>query len=127
VSDSNNTAAYSHRQQLRGVEDSENYQLLTLQQEKDAFRVAGYNPASECAYKVKCTRALCVGFNAKENLKNMNQLLFKRLLFPLTFPQEVIGEIGQLNARLDTLDVSATELRTLLLRIEEKAWRTSHR
>ncbi|XP_076453501.1 extracellular tyrosine-protein kinase PKDCC-like [Babylonia areolata] len=76
---------------------------------------------SECPYGVRCQRALCVGFNAKENLKNMNRLVLKRLLFPLTFPQPVVKDLGQLNADLDLLSVSAEELRTRLLLIQSQA------
>ncbi|KAK7090464.1 hypothetical protein V1264_010257 [Littorina saxatilis] len=75
----------------------------------------------ECEYSVKCQRALCVGFNAKENLKNMNRLIFKRLLFPLTFPEVVVKEVGQLNARLDLLSLTAAELKAQLLGIQSRA------
>lgn len=76
---------------------------------------------SECEYGVKCQRALCVGFNAKENLKNMNRLILKRLLFPLTFPEVVVKELGQLNAHLDLLTLSAADLKKQLLLIQARA------
>ncbi|CAL1546614.1 unnamed protein product, partial [Lymnaea stagnalis] len=64
----------------------------------------------QCPYSLRCARALCEGFNAKENLKNMNKLVLKRLLFPISFPEAVIPKIGQLNADLDSLTLSAHEL-----------------
>lgn len=76
---------------------------------------------SQCAYGVVCQRALCVGFNAKENMKNMNRLIFKRLLFPLTFPEQVVKDVGQLNAQLDFLVLTAAELYDKLVQIERKA------
>lgn len=77
--------------------------------------------SEECDYGVKCQRALCVGFNAKENLKNMNRLILKRLLFPLTFPESVVKELGQLNAQLDLLALSAADLKRQLLLIQARA------
>lgn len=44
----------------------------------------------------------------------MNSLVFKRLLFPLTFPQSVVPEVGQLNADLDSLSLTADELKRKL-------------
>ena len=82
---------------------------------------------SECEYGVRCQRALCVGFNAKENLKNMNRLILKRLLFPLTFPEAVVREVGQLNAQLDLLTLSAADLRDRLLLVQARAHRVVHR
>nr|KAG5699089.1 hypothetical protein BaRGS_017772 [Batillaria attramentaria] len=82
---------------------------------------------SQCAFGVTCQRALCVGFNAKENLKNMNRLIFKRLLFPLTFPEAVVKEVGQLNAQLDSLSLTAAQLREQLQNIEKRAFSASVR
>ncbi|RUS80701.1 hypothetical protein EGW08_011524, partial [Elysia chlorotica] len=75
----------------------------------------------ECPYGLRCSRALCEGFNAKENLKNMNRLVLKRLLFPTTFPSHVIPEVGQLNADLDTLKLTAGQLLERLERIQALA------
>lgn len=76
---------------------------------------------AQCEYGVTCRRALCIGFNAKENMKNMNRLIFKRLLFPLTFPESVMKDVGQLNANLDLLALSAAELRLQLKDIHQRA------
>ncbi|GFN90452.1 protein kinase domain-containing protein, cytoplasmic [Plakobranchus ocellatus] len=51
-------------------------------------------PKDTCPYGLRCSRALCEGFNAKENMKNMNLLVFKRLLFPTTFPSHIVPDIG---------------------------------
>ncbi|KAK0061036.1 extracellular tyrosine-protein kinase PKDCC, partial [Biomphalaria pfeifferi] len=66
-----------------------------------------------------CVRALCEGFNAKENLKNMNSLVLKRLLFPLSFPENVVPKIGQLNAQLDSLAINAEDLKVQLRTIQQ--------
>ncbi|KAK6195618.1 hypothetical protein SNE40_001007 [Patella caerulea] len=64
----------------------------------------------KCEYDLKCLRAQCIGFNAKTNMKHMNRLLFKRLLFPLTFPDVIMKNIGQVSAQLDSLSYSGREL-----------------
>ncbi|XP_013067560.2 uncharacterized protein LOC106055711 [Biomphalaria glabrata] len=73
----------------------------------------------QCPYNLRCVRALCEGFNAKENLKNMNSLVLKRLLFPLSFPENVVPKIGQLNAQLDSLAINAEDLKVQLRTIQQ--------
>ncbi|XP_059178663.1 extracellular tyrosine-protein kinase PKDCC-like [Physella acuta] len=85
------------------------------------------NKENPCPYNLRCVRALCEGFNAKENLKHMNKLVLKRLLFPLTFPESVVAKIGQLNADLDSLNLSARELRTQLVAIRTRLGQSSSR
>ncbi|XP_046349197.1 extracellular tyrosine-protein kinase PKDCC-like [Haliotis rufescens] len=74
---------------------------------------------SECDYSLKCREAQCLGFNAKTNLKNMNKLILKRLLFPVSFPENLISPIGQLNAKLDSLAITASELLAALRKLHD--------
>ncbi|GFN90439.1 protein kinase domain-containing protein, cytoplasmic [Plakobranchus ocellatus] len=78
-------------------------------------------PKDTCPYGLRCSRALCEGFNAKENMKNMNLLVFKRLLFPTTFPSHIVPDIGQLNADLDSLKLTAGELFAKLRELQDRA------
>ena len=73
-----------------------------------------------CEFGLRCRQAMCIGFNAKINLKNMNRLIFKRLLYPMTFPDKMVQELGQINAKLDSLSITAKELRTLLKNVQSK-------
>lgn len=63
-----------------------------------------------CEFNLPCRMGLCLGFNAKQNMKMMNKLFFKRLLYPQSFPEDVISAIGQLNVRLDASNLSSQEL-----------------
>ncbi|XP_041347930.1 extracellular tyrosine-protein kinase PKDCC-like [Gigantopelta aegis] len=73
-----------------------------------------------CEFGLSCRQAMCIGFNAKINLKNMNKLIFKRLLYPVTFPNNLVDEMGQINAKLDSLSISARELRTSLKAVHSR-------
>ncbi|ESO98861.1 hypothetical protein LOTGIDRAFT_158812 [Lottia gigantea] len=82
---------------------------------------------SDCEYDLKCQRAQCLGFNAKTNMKHMNRLLFKRLLFPLTFPDSIIKDIGQVNAELDSLNYSGRQLFYELKTLQTVAENVEHK
>ena len=58
--------------------------------------------SSGCEFSLPCQRGLCVGFNAKQNMKFMNKLYFKRLLYPTVFPRDISGEVGNLLGELDS-------------------------
>lgn len=63
-----------------------------------------------CDFGIQCRMALCIGHNAKQNMQNMNKLFFKRLLYPASFPPNLVSNVGQINANLDTLSVTAADL-----------------
>ncbi|KAK3603758.1 hypothetical protein CHS0354_023374 [Potamilus streckersoni] len=75
------------------------------------------NYVRSCEFGVKCQRGLCVGFNAKQNLKHMNDLFLKRLLFPANLPEKMVSAVSEINVYLDDLDISAQELHTVLIDI----------
>ncbi|OWF39218.1 extracellular tyrosine-protein kinase PKDCC-like [Mizuhopecten yessoensis] len=63
-----------------------------------------------CEYDIQCQMGLCIGYNAKQNLKSMNRLFFKRLLYPLSYPSDIVESLTQVNTRLETLSITAPEL-----------------
>lgn len=65
---------------------------------------------STCEFDLPCQMAMCVGRNAKINLKNTRKLFFKRLLLPGSFPEEIADDIAELNIKLDNLSTDAEEL-----------------
>ncbi|KAL3848242.1 hypothetical protein ACJMK2_019111 [Sinanodonta woodiana] len=81
------------------------------------FTVFGSNDVRSCEFGLKCQRGLCVGFNAKQNLRHMNDLFFKRLLLPANLPEKIISAVSEINIYLDDLDISAHELHTVLVDI----------
>ena len=74
----------------------------------------GKQPKSPCDFGLPCNQGLCIGFNAKHNLKYMNIVFFKRLLYPNMFPKRIRGEIGALNADIDSNIIAATHIRRRL-------------
>lgn len=65
---------------------------------------------NKCEFELPCTQGLCIGFNAKQNLKFMNKIFFKRLLYPTMFPKSVCEEIGALNADIDSSVITAFDI-----------------
>ncbi|XP_045201953.2 extracellular tyrosine-protein kinase PKDCC-like [Mercenaria mercenaria] len=63
-----------------------------------------------CEFDLTCDRGLCVGFNAKQNMKFMNKLFFKKLLFPTVFPKIISQEVGSLLADIDSNKLSGATL-----------------
>ena len=63
-----------------------------------------------CDNGIQCTMGLCIGDNAIQNLKSMNRLFFKRLLYPISFPSHLTESISETNVRLDTLTITSGEL-----------------
>ena len=74
----------------------------------------GKQPKSPCDFGLPCNQGLCIGFNAKHNLKYMNIVFFKRLLYPNMFPKSIRDEIGALNADIDSNIITATDIRRRL-------------
>lgn len=63
-----------------------------------------------CDYDIQCHMGLCMGYNAKQNLKSMNRLFFKRLLYPSSYPSTMVDSLTNLNTRLEMLSITALEL-----------------
>ncbi|XP_064615714.1 extracellular tyrosine-protein kinase PKDCC-like [Liolophura sinensis] len=74
---------------------------------------------STCEFDLPCQMAMCVGRNAKINLKNTRKLFFKRLLLPGSFPEEIADDIAALNIKLDNLSTDAEELYVRLTHLLE--------
>lgn len=66
---------------------------------------------TSCEFDLQCNMGLCIGFNAKHNLKMMNKIFFSRLLHPKLYPNVVNDRLCNLLARLDTLTITAEEVR----------------
>lgn len=71
-------------------------------------------PTNTCGFNLKCIAGICPGYNALKNLDNFHRLFFSNLL---------IGDSGQteeqmtrLRSRLDSLSISASELKQTLYR-----------
>ena len=89
----------------------------------DSYLINSYNnPSSKktCEFSLQCNKGLCIGFNAKQNLKFMNKIFFKRLLYPNMFPKTICDEVGALNADIDSNIVSALEIAKRLQFLKEK-------
>ena len=80
---------------------------------------------SSCEFGLPCNQGLCFGFNAKHNLKNMNTIFFKRLLYPNMFPKIICEEIGALNADIDSNIISAFDISRRLSGLLEKGLNAS--
>ena len=65
---------------------------------------------TSCDFSLPCNQGLCIGFNAKHNLKHMNTLFFKHLLYPNMFPKSICDEIGALNADIDSNIIIASDI-----------------
>lgn len=63
-----------------------------------------------CEFDLTCQKGMCIGFNAKQNLKFMNKLFFKHLLFPTVFPSHISQDMGALLADLDSFIVTASDV-----------------
>lgn len=72
-----------------------------------------------CDFDLTCQRGMCIGFNAKQNMKFMNKLFFKRLLFPTLFPKVISQETGSLLAEIDSNHLTAGRLSQKLLQIKD--------
>lgn len=63
-----------------------------------------------CGFNLPCYMGLCIGFNAKNNLKMIHRLFLSRLLHPKLFPSIVSERLSNVLARIDTSNISAFEL-----------------
>lgn len=72
---------------------------------------------TSCEFNLQCNMGLCIGFNAKHNLKMMNKFFFSRLLHPKLYPNVVNGRLCNLLARIDTLNITAKEIVVDLVKI----------
>ena len=63
-----------------------------------------------CEFNLPCYMGLCIGFNAKNNLKMMNILFLSRLVNPKFCPSIVSERLRNVLARIDTWNISAFEL-----------------
>ena len=85
----------------------------------------GKQPKSSRDFGLPCNQGLCIGFNAKHNLKYMNLIFFKRLLYPNMFPKSIREEIGALNADIDSNMITAKDTRRRLNDLLVKGLNTS--
>ncbi|KAL4220415.1 hypothetical protein ACF0H5_020818 [Mactra antiquata] len=67
-----------------------------------------------CEFELTCSRGMCIGFNAKQNLKFMNKVFLKHLLSPFVFPRQISQDIGALLADIDSSLVSSYDVFTQL-------------
>ncbi|XP_060587463.1 extracellular tyrosine-protein kinase PKDCC-like isoform X2 [Ruditapes philippinarum] len=72
-----------------------------------------------CGFNLTCQRGLCAGFNAKQNMKFMNQLFFKKLLYPTIFPKLISQEMGFLLADIDSYRVTGAGIAQKLLKLRD--------
>ena len=75
---------------------------------------------TSCDFGLPCNQGLCIGFNAKHNLKLMNIIFFKRLLYPNMFPKSICDEIGALNADIDSNIITASDIKRRLNHLLKK-------
>ncbi|WAR28083.1 PKDCC-like protein [Mya arenaria] len=70
-----------------------------------------------CEFGLTCQKGMCLGFNARQNIKFMNRIFFKILLFPTMFPDKLSREVGSILADLDdnaiTAGVLCNKLKTI--------------
>lgn len=71
-----------------------------------------------CEFDLTCQRGMCIGFNAKQNMRFMNVIFFKRLLFPTIFPRQISSDIGYLLADIDSNLLTAASLTHRLVQIQ---------
>ena len=62
-----------------------------------------------CEFGLQCQTGLCVGHNAKHNLKMMNKLFLRRFLHPDSFPTNVFKGVNDLVFKMDALHISAED------------------
>lgn len=82
---------------------------------------ARFGKSNGCEFDLTCQMGMCVGFNAKQNMKFMNKLFFKRLLFPTVFPKLISQETGSLLADIDSNQISAADVSQKLLELRQIA------
>ncbi|CAC5414880.1 PKDCC [Mytilus coruscus] len=75
--------------------------------------------STTCEFDLPCYMGLCIGSNAKNNLKMMNKLFLSRLLHPKLFPSSVSEKVSDLLARIDTSNISAAVLVQQLSNIQK--------
>ena len=73
------------------------------------------NNETPCQFNLSCQKGMCIGFNARQNMKMMNKLFFKILLFPTIYPSHISGKVGSILADIDDSAISAAVLRDKLL------------
>lgn len=74
------------------------------------MQMARSGKSNGCGFSLPCQKGLCIGFNAKQNMVHMNRLFFKHLLFPVSFPREILNDVGFLLADIDSVKLSASQL-----------------
>ncbi|KAH3807253.1 extracellular tyrosine-protein kinase PKDCC-like [Dreissena polymorpha] len=67
-----------------------------------------------CDFAIPCHNGLCVGFNAKQNMKFMYKLFFNVLIRQTAFPNPLSGDLRNVLERLDCNRISAAELIAIL-------------
>ena len=67
-----------------------------------------------CGYGLQCIGGICPGYNALKNIDNFNQLFFKTLLYGDSY--EIESQLSRIRARLDSLNLTAGELKNLLFK-----------
>ncbi|XP_045201852.1 extracellular tyrosine-protein kinase PKDCC-like [Mercenaria mercenaria] len=72
-----------------------------------------------CEFNLTCQRGLCAGFNAKQNIKFMNKLFFKKLLYPTIFPKAISQEIGSLLEDIDSHKLSGATVLHRLFQLQD--------
>ena len=75
----------------------------------------------DCEFNLPCTKGMCIGFNAKQNMKFMNKIFFSRLLYPKKFPESIIDEVGFLSSDIDSYTTTASDILERLKHLLEKA------
>ncbi|WAR28084.1 hypothetical protein MAR_013788 [Mya arenaria] len=54
-----------------------------------------------CEFGLTCQKGLCLGFNARQNIKFMTKILSKILLFSPVYPDQLSREVGSILTDLD--------------------------
>ena len=80
---------------------------------------------TSCDFGLPCNQGLCIGFNAKHNLKHMNTIFFKPLLYQKRFPKSISEDIDALNADIDSNLITASDIIRCLNDILEKGLNVS--
>ena len=75
----------------------------------------------DCEFDLPCTKGMCIGFNAKQNMKFMNEIYFSRLLYPTEFPKSIIDEVVLLSVDVDSYTTTALKISDRLKYLLEKA------
>ncbi len=104
--------------------------MIDLQLKSD-FRAArphiSESQPKRCGYRLDCIGGLCLGSNAKQNLENMNRLLFKHLLFPDESPGDNMSRSNHLSAETGRkLSEALTKLRQDLVNLSINAGTVRH-